>query len=531
MNTPFLLNDLVTASCAVRQDAVAIVDGGQQVSYADLNRMIGQCAAGLAALDIHRNDRVAIWLEKRVETVVASFAASALGGAFVPVNPVLKAAQVCHVLRDSGAKVLITSHARLSGLSAELSACPSVRFIVVVDPVDAPALVVTPTPIPWSVVLDNAPLGRAIGCDSDMAAIFYTSGSTGKPKGVVVSHRNLVVGAQSVVTYLGNNADDVLLAALPLSFDAGFSQLTTGFLAGARIVLLNYLLPRDVMLAMARERVTGLTGVPPLFAQLARSEWPVESTEHLRYLASTGGRMPRATLNRLRELAPRAQPVLMYGLTEAFRSTWLPPEELDRRPGSIGKAIPNAEVLVLRPDGTPCAPHEHGELVHRGALVSLGYWGNPEATAERFKPLPSAVHGALLPIPEIAVFSGDTAYVDEDGFLYFVGRTDEMIKTSGYRVSPTEVEEAIYDSGLVSECAAFGVPDDDLGQSIRVVALAHGNGTATVDDIAAHCRQVLPAFMVPGHIDLRQAPLPRNPNGKIDRIALRAEACAVMEGH
>jgi acyl-CoA ligase (AMP-forming) (exosortase A-associated) len=361
--------------------------------------------------------------------------------------------------------------------------------------------------------------------DTDITAILYTSGSTGKPKGVVLSHRNMVAGAKSVASYLDNQSSDTILAALPLSFDAGFSQLTTAFLTGARVVLLNYLVPRDVLDAMAGEKVTGLTAVPPLWIQLAQLDWPREIAAHLRYFANTGGRMPRETLLRLRERLPTSKPYLMYGLTEAFRSTYLPPSEVDRRPDSIGKAIPNAEILVLRPDGTPCDPEEPGELVHRGALVAMGYWNDPEKTAERFKPLPTGAGGreSGMVLPEMAVFSGDTVKTDEDGFIYFIGRLDEMIKTSGYRVSPTEIEEALYETQLVGEAAAFGITHPKLGQSIVVVATPLGG--KELDSAALHMRlrAELPAYMVPALIDVRNGPLPRNPNGKIDRKALAGE--------
>ena len=224
--------------------------------------------------------------------------------------------------------------------------------------------------------------------DLDIAAILYTSGSTGRPKGVVLSHRNLIAGAESVASYLGNTADDVLLAALPLSFDAGFSQLTTAFAVGAHVILMNYLLPGDVPRLCARHGVTGLTCVPPLWIQIAEQKWPEEARASLRYFANTGGRMPKPTLDKLREVFPSAKPFLMYGLTEAFRSTYLDPAEVDRRPDSIGKAIPDAEILVVRPDGSPCDPGEEGELVHRGPHVALGYWNDPARTAERFRPVP-----------------------------------------------------------------------------------------------------------------------------------------------
>jgi acyl-CoA ligase (AMP-forming) (exosortase A-associated) len=362
--------------------------------------------------------------------------------------------------------------------------------------------------------------------DTDIAAILYTSGSTGRPKGVVLSHRNMVAGAKSVASYLENGSHDTLLAALPLSFDAGFSQLTTAFHAGARVVLLNYLLPRDVLRAMEREKVTGLTAVPPLYIQLAGLEWPSAIGEHLRYFANTGGRMPRETLMALRARVPKAKPFLMYGLTEAFRSTYLPPEEVDRRPDSIGKAIPNAEILVLREDGTECGPDEPGELVHRGALVGQGYWNDAEKTAERYKPLPAGIGGRLagLQIPEIAVFSGDTVRRDAEGFLYFVGRRDEMMKPSGYRVSPTEVEEILYATKLVGECVAFGADHPTLGQSIQVIATApDGGAELDVATLLAQCRIHMPAYMVPAGVTAMSGPLPRNPNGKIDRKLLATQ--------
>jgi acyl-CoA ligase (AMP-forming) (exosortase A-associated) len=362
--------------------------------------------------------------------------------------------------------------------------------------------------------------------DTAAVAIFYTSGSTGKPKGVVISHRNFLIGAQSVAHYLENRADDRLLAALPLSFDAGFSQLTTAFHVGACVALHNYVLPRDLLRALHDERITGLTAVPPLYIQLARCNWPAGCAATLRYFATTGGRMPGDTLARLREKVPHAKPFLMYGLTEAFRSTYLPPEEVDRRPDSIGRAIPHAEVLVLRPDGTLCADNEPGELVHRGPLVTLGYWNNPAATAERFKPLPPHLEPTAT---ERAVYSGDTVRRDAEGFLYFVGRRDEMIKTSGYRVSPTDIEEILYANELVAECAVFGVPHDTLGEAVHgVVTLVAGVDNETAREtlsaaLLAECRQRLPPYMVPATLTLYPGPLPRNANGKIDRRTLAAD--------
>ena len=485
-----------------------------------------QCAAGLLTLGLPRAGRVGIYLEKRIETVVASFGAPAAGGVFVPMNPLLKPEQVAFIAQDCGVQVLVTSPERLALLAPVLAACPALRHVVLTDAsAEPPSLPPGVALHSWATLLDEAarPADSHRVIDTDMLAILYTSGSTGKPKGVVLSHRNMVAGAKSVASYLGNHDQDTLLAALPLSFDAGFSQLTTAFHSGARVVLLNYLMPRDVLKALAREKVTGLTAVPPLYIQLSALEWPAGIASHLRYFANTGGHMPRETLNLLRQRVPAAKPYLMYGLTEAFRSTYLPPDEVDRRPDSIGKAIPNAEILVLREDGSECAPDEPGELVHRGALVGMGYWGDAEKTAERYKPLPVAVAGreAGLQIPELAVFSGDTVRRDAEGFLYFIGRRDEMMKTSGYRVSPTEVEEILYATRLVGECVAFGSKHATLGQAIQVIATAP-DGSAALDLAAlrAACKAQMPAYMVPAGIEAMAGPLPRNPNGKIDRKLL-----------
>lgn len=516
-----LLPDFIASSAARAPSAPALTYGGETLSYAQLNDAVAGFANGLLGVDVGRGERIAIYLEKRFEAVIASFGAGAAGAVFVPLNPLLKAEQVAYILRDCNVRVLVTSPERLALLAAVIPDCHDLRHVIVTGALPGPAPVTLPCH-EWK-QMTAAPSRTAHRLiDTDMAAILYTSGSTGKPKGVVLSHRNMVAGAKSVASYLRNSSDDTLLAALPLSFDAGFSQLTTAFHAGARAVLLNYLLPRDVLKALQNERVTGLTAVPPLYIQLAQLDWPSSITEHLRYFANTGGRMPRETLDALRKRLPKTQPFLMYGLTEAFRSTYLPPEQVDRRPDSIGKAIPNAEILVLREDGTPCAPNEPGELVHRGALVGMGYWNDPEKTAERYKPLP--VHApsreAGLVLPEIAVFSGDTVRMDDEGFLYFIGRRDEMIKTSGYRVSPTEVEEIIYSTKMVGECAAFGVDHPALGQAIRVIVTPPPGAAADVDALLAECRKRMPAYMVPATIDVRPGPLPRNPNGKIDRKAL-----------
>lgn len=527
-----LLPDLVRASALRTPQAIAI-GGAAPMTYAALAEAMDRFAAACVALGVTRGGRVGIWLDKRWQTVVASFGAPAAGAVMVPINPVLKADQVAYILRDCDVGVLVTSSQRWAQLAqawqGERQVCPSLRHVVVIDDVPVDPTLAGVAVQAWSDLIDVPPRPTHRVIDTDVTAILYTSGSTGRPKGVVLSHRNMVAGAKSVAEYLGNHAGDTLLAALPLTFDAGFSQLTTAFHVGARVVLLNYLLPRDVLKALEQEQVTGLTAVPPLYIQLSQLAWPTGIDSHLRYFANTGGRMPRETLQLLRRQVPSAKPFLMYGLTEAFRSTYLPPEEVDRRPDSIGKAIPNAEILVLRDDGTECGPDEPGELVHRGALVGLGYWNDAEKTAERYKPLPPGVgvRDAGLQLPEYAVFSGDSVRRDAEGFLYFIGRRDEMMKTSGYRVSPTEVEEVLYATRRVGECAAYGVEHPTLGQGIHVVLVPPaGQLEIDIDALLADCRERMPAYMVPHSFEIVPGPLPRNPNGKIDRkhLATRTPA-------
>jgi acyl-CoA ligase (AMP-forming) (exosortase A-associated) len=513
------IHNLVEEAARIHGDAPALTYQNVTVTYAGLWRKVASFGAILNDLGVRRGDRVAVYLDKRIETVTALFGTSAGDGVFVPANPLLRPKQVGYIMRDCSARVLVTSPERLALLREELQECQSVEHVVLVgqDPPTEPGMRYTVSP--WTIATEGD-IFAAHAIDVDMAAILYTSGSTGPPKGVVLSHRNLIAGAESVSHYLGNTPDDVILSALPFSFDAGLSQLTTAFSVGAHVVLLNYILPADVVRLCAQHRITGLTGVPPLWIQIADEDWADEAAKHLRYFANTGGRMPKATLDRLRSLFPRATPFLMYGLTEAFRSTYLDPGEVDRRPGSIGKAIPNAEILVVRPDGSVCDPGEEGELVHRGALVAMGYWNDPERTAQCFRPVPARVSG--LCTNEIAVWSGDTAVRDEDGFLYFVGRHDEMIKTSGYRVSPAEIEEAAYDTALVRDAVALGVEDMKLGQHVVLVVSPNGGTRLDVECLLARMRQALPLYMLPQRVEIKLE-IPRSPNGKFDRALLRRE--------
>jgi acyl-CoA ligase (AMP-forming) (exosortase A-associated) len=528
------LDALIELAAARTGDATALLQDSATLSYKELDCLVSQAATGLLALGLEKQARVGVYLPKRFETVAAFFGCARAGLVFVPVNPLLKGPQVAHILRDCNVRALVTLPDRARDLATVLAECPDLRTLVLVGGGDAETVVPRLRTIGWDRLIANDGCHAAHRViDIDMVSIFYTSGSTGRPKGVVLSHRNMLAGAESVSTYLENTADDRLLAVLPFSFDYGFSQLTTAFRVGASVVLMDYLFARDVPKAVERHRVTGLAAVPPLWIQLSEAPWPAGAAANLRYFTNSGGRMPRATLDRLRQLLPKSKPYLMYGLTEAFRGTYLPPDQVDVRPDSMGRSIPNSEILVVRPDGTPCDPDEPGELVQRGALVALGYWNDPVKTAERFKPLPG--QRPELPITEMAVWSGDTVRRDAEGYLYFVGRRDEMIKTSGYRVSPTEVEEVVYASGLVGDAVAVGAPHAALGEAIVLVCSPPAEGSAETrrgEDLAAallaHCKGQMPGFMVPQRIEWLDS-LPRNPNGKFDRPALAARYRGTFE--
>ncbi|MET0137887.1 MAG: AMP-binding protein, partial [Sphingobium sp.] len=417
------------------------------------------------------------------------------------INPLLKRAQVAHILADSSAALLIAQGSRLALLeTGDLS-----HGIVTVEDVTADAAMTDATKpgLPPSTAHPDA-----------LCEILYTSGSTGRPKGVMLSHANLSLGAEAVADYLGLRSDDRTLCVLPFSFDYGQNQLFSTWAAGGCAVPLDYLLPRDVAKAVAAQGITTLAGVPPLWVQLLDVAWPADALSSLRRLTNSGGALNRTLVGRMRETFGSADIYAMYGLTEAFRSTYLPPAMIDSHPDSMGRAIPHAEILVVRPDGSLTEPDEPGELVHCGPLVAQGYWRDAERTAARFRPAPAAsVHGGS------AVWSGDTVRRDSEGLLYFVGRDDAMIKSAGNRISPTEIEDAVAAVAGVMEAAALGIADERLGQAIRLYVHIEGDEETVVEALRAALRRDLPNFMQPRDI-IPLPGLPRNPNGKIDRVAL-----------
>ncbi|MDP2409870.1 MAG: AMP-binding protein [Pseudolabrys sp.] len=503
MAAPYLVHHLLqhTGDTDAR---IALIDGERRISYGDFRRQIDDGARRLLDAGVTRGDRVAILLPKSIEECSAIFAVSRAGGVFVPVNPLLRPAQIKHIVEDCGARVLITNAALLKTLGTTFDDTAGLSIINIDDESTRGGATSAPS--------------AAIG--EDLAAILYTSGSTGRPKGVMLSHRNLVAGTRIVRTYLGISESDRILSVLPFSFDYGLNQLLTAVEQTATTVLLTFRFGDDIVRAIRDNECTGLAGVPTIWSILTRASPLLAKTPlpSLRYITNSGGAVPSDTVRKLREMLPDTRIFLMYGLTEAFRSTFLPPDEIDKRPTSIGKAIPECEVFAVTADGRRTKPGEPGILVHRGPTVSLGYWNRPEDTARvlRQNPLLPATHGG-----EIVCFSGDLVTEDEEGFLYFVGRDDAMIKSSGYRISPTEVEEVLMSTGHFRQVAVIGLPDPMAGQKVHAVGVAR-DGAIDVPVTLKAVSDRLPPFMLPRDIELVDE-LPVTANGKVDYKTLVAQ--------
>ena len=516
----YLTHHMLRTSAKRAPEKEALVHGAERLSYAAVASKTAGIAHGLRNAGVLQGDRVGIYLEASVQQVLSIFGVSEGGAVFVPINGTLFPEQVAHVARDCGMKGLITSRNKLDTLMEVLPQIPSLEFLLLTEDYEQPAVKLRVHSFREFCELAPLPENRREPISKDLGAILYTSGSTGKPKGVMLSHANIIAGSSIVSTYLGITEKERILAVLPFSFDAGLNQLMTAFQQGGTCVLINFVFGREVVQTLIKEHITGLAGVPTLWSLLAQpnSGLDKQPMTELRYITNTGGAMPQAVLATLRKTLTSTKVFLMYGLTEAFRSTYLPPEELDRRPTSMGKAIPDTEIVVLDEKGQRCKPGEIGELVHRGPTVSLGYWGRPEDTARVLRSNP------LLP-PEMGdcekvCYSGDLVKMDEDGFLYFVGRRDTMIKSSGFRISPTEVEEALFSSKKLRGAAVIGIPDEILGQTIKAFVVARDGDPLDTQALLTHCSEKLPRYMVPKTIEVLLE-MPKTSSGKVDYPALR----------
>jgi acyl-CoA ligase (AMP-forming) (exosortase A-associated) len=516
----FLIHHMLQTSALHFPEKEALVHGDQRLTYIQVTKHTAGLAYGLQCAGLQRGDRIGIYLDPSIHQVLSIFGISQAGGVFVPISSLLFPDQVAHIAKDCRMKGLITTKSHLSSLVPVLEDSPFLKFVVSLEAgkgLDCPLptydfeeLCQFTPPQDW----------RDIGIEKDLAAIMYTSGSTGKPKGVMLSHAQVMAGSSIVSRYLKITAADRILAILPFSFDAGLNQLMTAVQQGGTLVLMTFIFAREVVQMLLKEQITGMGGVPTLWSLLAQlsSSLQKHTFPSLRYITNTGGRMPQSVLKTLRQALPSTEIFLMYGLTEAFRSTYLPPEALDRCPTSIGKAIPNTEILVVNDKGQPCQPYEVGELVHRGPTVSMGYWGQPELTARVLRPhpfLPSELGDS-----EKVCYSGDLVSMDEEGFLYFVGRRDNMIKSSGFRISPTEVEEALFQSETLREAAVIGIPDEVLGQAVKGFVVPRDGEVLNAETLLGFCAERMPRYMVPKALEILDA-LPKTTSGKVDYPALR----------
>ncbi|MCB9765135.1 MAG: AMP-binding protein [Alphaproteobacteria bacterium] len=473
-----------------RPEHPAVEDGARTLGYGALHAAAEALAARLLGAGVVPGARVLLHLRPGADEVIAWFAVMRLGAIAVPTHQAWRARQLRHVLEDSGA-------------SAVVSDAPG-RWP------DAGVAVVTPGGPPAG---DPLPLPAPPEPDA-LAAIFYTSGSTGSPKGVTHTHGALAACARSITQTLGNTPDDRLLGLLPLAFHYGFSQLSTMVTVGGTLILEPLVMPAAVLDRAVEHRVTGIAGVPATWALLTGmlQEAP-RALPDLRYVTNAGGALSPRVLQALPEVFPGVDIHLLYGMTEALRSTALPPGRFAEKPGAIGCAVPGAEVFVVAEDGRLCDTGQLGELVHRGAFVSPGYWRQPEASARKFRPCPAAGEGARV------CWSGDLVRRDAEGILWFVSRKDALMKVGGYRVGPGEIEDALVDTGLVDEAVAVGVPHPVTGQAVAVAVSG-----PDVDEAALKraWQRDLPRYMWPQRLLVWPGPLPRTATGKPDRAAVRA---------
>ena len=499
--------ELLADTLRTHSDKTAIIDPGRSVTYAELEGEAVNFAAQLHAAGIGAGDRVVIQLRKSIAEVAAMFGVARLGAVIVNVHAQWTAEQLLNVVKDCGAATIIVEPSMARRLTtAHIS--ESVRRVVVAGPApESPRFQSSTTAAHCSALPSASPL------DSDLAMLIYTSGSTGGPKGVMLSHRNLLAGARSVARYLELGGDDRLLSVLPYCFDYGLNQLTTMMLLGGTVIHQPVPMPAEIIATAARHGATGLAAVPPLWGQIVRLQQDSPTIlPALRRITNSGGSIAKNILEQMPAAFPGTKIYLMYGLTEAFRSTYLPPADFMLKMGSIGRAIPGAEIHVIKHGIGPAGRGEQGELVHRGPLVSMGYWGLSEKSRERIRPCPE-LNGVIGDEP--VVYSGDTVRIDEDGYLWFVGRTDALIKTQGFRVSPDEVEDLLCRSGLVADAVAFGVEDSERGQAIHaaIAPLPDFSERALRD----HCRAIMPGYMQPVRFHIWTDPMPRTASGKLAR--------------
>jgi amino acid adenylation domain-containing protein len=510
-----LVQDFLEHSAVRSPDKIALVTDAGRFTYREIDEMANAVAHVLVADGLAKGDRVAIFSDNSLKAVVGLFGIVKAGGVFVMINPTTKTEKLARVLNDCGAFAVISGWAKHGVVADACGEAPSVRRVYLGG---SPPSRVRKIGVPCASFTEVLEQGRAMppavgNIDANLAALIYTSGSTGSPKGVMMTHANMVFVADSITSVLANTADDIILNTLPMSFDYGLYQVLMAFKVGGTVILDNtFLYPSAVIERLIHERVTGFPIVPTISSILLQMEGMKRHRfEHLRYITSTAAFLPVEHIVGLRQMFPHATLYSMYGLTECKRVSYLAPEELDKRPTSVGKSIPNTEAFVVDARGKPVGPGVTGELVVRGSHIMRGYWNDPKETAKKLKPGPYPGESVL--------YTGDLFRTDDEGFLYFVARKDDMIKSRGEKVSPKEVEATLYGLDEIAEVAVVGVADPVLGQAVKAVVALKPGTALTVKQVIRHCAQHLEDFMVPKYVEFR-AGLPRTAQGKIDKRRL-----------
>jgi amino acid adenylation domain-containing protein len=514
-----LVQDFLQDSADRLPEKIALVCDNQRLTYDEVERMANRLANALRSWGVKRGDRVAIYLPNSIPSVVGVFAALKAGGVFVVVNSTTKQDKLIGILNNCEATALVTTGRNRDLAQAVLAAVPSIKLCVLSGPLPQGAVMPVATGAGamflqyediQRVMADSRP--PRVNIDLDLACLIYTSGSTGEPKGVMSDHSNVVFAAGSIIEYLHNVESDIVIGMLPLSFDYGLYQLLMVFKFGGTLVLeRSFTYPAAILKRIQDERVTGFPGVPTIYAMLLNMDLSEFDLSSLRYLSNTAAALPPSHIQQLRAKFPWATIYSMYGLTETKRTLYLPPEQLDRRADSVGIPIPGTECWVVDDQGNRLPPCEVGELVVRGRHVMRGYWEDPAMTAQRYRP-------GLLP-GERLCYTGDLFRMDQEGFFYFVGRKDDIIKTRGEKVAPKEVEAVLYRLDGIVEAAVVGIPDPVLGEAVKAVVVAD-RGQLSEAQILAHCRANLEDFMIPQTVEIRDE-LPKTPSGKIDKKPLK----------
>ncbi len=509
-----LVQDFLHLSAERSPDKVALVCDNQRLTYAEIEAMANRLANALRERGVGRGDRVGIFLNNTVEAVVSIFATLKAGGVFVFINHTTKQDKLAYILNNCAAVALITE-ARKAAMSDEIAAeVPSLRARVLCGKNAGNAAESRAGCLAFDAIQTTCPAERPpqVNIDLDLACLIYTSGSTGDPKGVMSDHSNVVFAASSIIQYLENVEDDIVLSVIPLSFDYGLYQLLMVFKFGGTLVLeKGFTYPAAVLQLVEKERATGFPIVPTIMAMLLQMDLSAFDLSSLRYISNTAAALPPSHIQEFRRKFPWVTVVSMYGLTETKRTLYLPPDQIDIRPGSVGIAIPGTEVWLEDENGQRVGPGEIGELVIRGRHVMRGYWNAPEATAQRYRPGP-------LP-GERVCYSGDLFRMDDEGYLYFLGRKDDIIKSRGEKVAPKEVENILYQIPSVVEAAVVGVPDPILGEAVKAFVVIQGNHL-TEKDVLAHCRAHLEDYMIPKFVEFRDE-LPKTSSGKIKKTGLK----------